>query len=199
MVSATPPVGPPPSAAPPVPEGWLAKFDSNYKTYYYVNLATGKSQWEKPPNMPEAPPAYSHSQNQSPASFSRGQPMPNYGQPPYGQQPYGQQSMYGGGYPPQPGYGYPPQQGYYPQQPMYQQPMYQQPMYQQQQQQIQQPRRSGMGVGTGAALGAGAGLLGGMLLMDAMQPDVTVINNDYGDNGDMGGDMGGMGDMGGGF
>lgn len=78
---------------------------------------------------------------------------PSQGYPPQQQhygQPYGQQ-----GYPPQQGYGgYPPQQGYYPQQGGYQQP----------------PKRQGGGMGGagGMMLGAGAGLVGGALLMDAI-------------------------------
>lgn len=51
------------------------------------------------------------------------------------------------------------------------------------------------------AAGAGAGLLGGMLLGQAMQPD-TVINNYgddyYGGGGDFGGGDFGGGDFGGG-
>ncbi|ODQ69298.1 hypothetical protein LIPSTDRAFT_76074, partial [Lipomyces starkeyi NRRL Y-11557] len=115
MSSGGPPPGPPPSAAPPVPDGWLAKYDTNYNTYYYVNLSTGKSQWEKPPGA-DQPPAYSATQGQR-------------------QQP--QMSV---------------------------------------QQQQQQPQRSGMGAGTGMALGAAGGLVGGMLLADAMSPDVVVVD-----------------------
>jgi hypothetical protein len=83
-------------------------------------------------------------------------------------QPYSQQQSYSqnqgyGGYPPQgyggyPQYGYPPQgYGGYPQQGYYQQPMYGQP-----------PRRSGLGTGGAAALGLGGGLLGGVLLGEAL-------------------------------
>jgi hypothetical protein len=75
-------------------------------------------------------------------------------------------------------------------------PQQQQPVYVQQQPQ----RRTGMGAGTGMALGAAGGLLGGMLLADAMQPDIIENNyydvnnvNDYG-----GGDWGGGDDFGGG-
>lgn len=54
-------------------------------------------------------------------------------------------------------------------------------------------------------LGAGAGMLGGFLLADAMTPDVYVENNnyDYGggdyDGGDFGGGDFGGGDFGGDF
>lgn len=40
-----PPAGPPP---PSVPEGWKPEFDDRYKQWYFVNLHTGKSQWERP-------------------------------------------------------------------------------------------------------------------------------------------------------
>jgi hypothetical protein len=88
----------------------------------------------------------------------------------YSQQPnYGQQQQYGGG-----GYGqqqgYPPQ-GYgggYPQQGYGQQGGYGGGGYGQQQQ-YGQPRKSGgLGTAGGAALGVGGGLIGGMLLMDAI-------------------------------
>jgi hypothetical protein len=77
---------------------------------------------------------------------------PGYGAPQYGQPgPYGQ---HGGGYYPQ--QGYPPQMGYgghgYPQQ-------------------YGRPQRSGgggMGMAGGAALGVGAGLIGGALVADAI-------------------------------
>jgi WW domain len=47
-----PPQGPPPPA---VPEGWTARFDEHYQRWYYVNLATKKSQWEKPEFPVEVP------------------------------------------------------------------------------------------------------------------------------------------------
>ncbi|KAI5286144.1 hypothetical protein KEM54_000029 [Ascosphaera aggregata] len=53
-----PPSGPPP---PSVPPGWKAQFDERYKEWYYVDLSTGKSQWEKPtgPEPQGPPPSYS--------------------------------------------------------------------------------------------------------------------------------------------
>nr|POE53447.1 ww domain-containing protein wwm1 [Quercus suber] len=154
-----------------------------------------------------------------------------YGQQAYGQQqsygqsspaPYGQQELppreekskglfgklagkFGGGSssrPPQqfgqqyPQQGYPPQQyGGYPQQGGY---------YPQQQQQQQRHGGGGMGAG-GMLLGAGAGLVGGALLMDAVEDhDQNEYNQGYqagADNGggDDGGDGGGDdgGDFGG--
>ncbi|KAE8147941.1 hypothetical protein BDV25DRAFT_131646 [Aspergillus avenaceus] len=44
-MSFAPPPGPPPPA---LPEGWKAQFDHRYKQWFYVNLRTGKSQWERP-------------------------------------------------------------------------------------------------------------------------------------------------------
>jgi hypothetical protein len=106
-----------------------------------------------------------------------GQPQPGYGNQQYGQQPYG-------GYPPQGGYGnYPPQGGYYQQGP---------PQggyygggggYPQQQQGYggrQGKSGGGMGAAGGAALGLGAGLVGGMLIADAMQDhDQEVYNQGF--------------------
>ncbi|RPB00012.1 hypothetical protein L873DRAFT_1827754 [Choiromyces venosus 120613-1] len=47
-----PPPGPPP---PIVPDGWIAQYDPIYRRFYYVNLATQRSQWEKPPGTVDAP------------------------------------------------------------------------------------------------------------------------------------------------
>lgn len=68
--------------------------------------------------------------------------------------------------------------------------MYQQPMYQQ-----APPKRNNHAMRNGL-LGAGAGMVGGFLLADAMQPDVIIENNYEG--GYDGGDFGG-GDFGGDF
>jgi len=119
-----------------------------------------------------------------PQGYGGGYQQQPYGQQPYGQQPYGQQY-------PQQGYGgYPPQQQYYPPQGGYAQ---------------QPPRRQGGGMGTagGAMLGAGAGLVGGMLLMDAIDDhNQEEYNEGYqdgaaADDGGYGGDDGG--DFGGDF
>ncbi|WPH03300.1 Hypothetical protein R9X50_00617700 [Acrodontium crateriforme] len=113
------------------------------------------------------------------------------------QQNYGggyPQQQYGGGYsnqgyPPQgyPPQGYPPQGGYY------------------QQQQPARKQGGGMGALGGGLLGAGAGLVGGALLMDAIEDhDQNEYNQGYeagADNGNYGGDDGGDfgGDGGGDF
>jgi hypothetical protein len=33
---------------PSLPQGWIAQWDGTSKTYYFVQLSTGKSQWETP-------------------------------------------------------------------------------------------------------------------------------------------------------
>lgn len=47
-----PPSGPPP---PEVPPGWIARWDPRYQTFFYVNLATKQSQWDKPPGTIDRP------------------------------------------------------------------------------------------------------------------------------------------------
>jgi len=103
-----------------------------------------------------------------------------YNRPPP-QQPYYQQ-----GPPPGPGYGYgpppagygPPPAGYYPPGG----PGYYGGGYQ------QQPQRQGMGAGTAAALGVGGGLLGGLLIGDALEGAGDGGDGGYGgDGGDFGG------------
>ncbi|KAF4978342.1 hypothetical protein FZEAL_5264, partial [Fusarium zealandicum] len=38
----------PPSDKPPLPEGWTAQFDQQHQRWYYVEVATGRTQWEAP-------------------------------------------------------------------------------------------------------------------------------------------------------
>ncbi|KAI9772798.1 MAG: hypothetical protein M1839_002299 [Geoglossum umbratile] len=121
--------------------------------------------------------------------FGGGSPHKQHSPQPH-QQPYGG--------PPQPGYGnYPPPGGYpyYPQQGGY---------YPPQQQQQQHGRRPGGGLGAGgaAALGLGGGLLGGVLLADAIDDHNQAeydqgYDQGFGDGG--GGFDGGGFDGGGGF
>jgi hypothetical protein len=60
------PSGPPP---PKVPEGWKAVWNDQYKEWFYVNLHTKASQWDKPtepalkPGEEAAPPGYSSGPN----------------------------------------------------------------------------------------------------------------------------------------
>ncbi|KJZ77087.1 hypothetical protein HIM_03408 [Hirsutella minnesotensis 3608] len=43
-----PPSGPPPPHAPEVPAGWAARWNDQYKEWFYVNVYTKQSQWERP-------------------------------------------------------------------------------------------------------------------------------------------------------
>lgn len=136
-----------------------------------------------------------HAPQQGGAYPGGGQPAYGYGQGGYGGGVggYGGQPGYGGGY----GGGYPPQHGGmgyggYPQQGYGGGGMMQQP-----------PRQSGgMGAMGGAALGAGAGLVGGMMIGEAMEDhDQNEYNQGYDQGQDSNGggdDYGGGDDMGGG-
>ncbi|KAF7593160.1 hypothetical protein BBP40_011873 [Aspergillus hancockii] len=57
-MSFAPPPGPPPPA---LPEGWKAQFDDRYNQWFFINLRTGKSQWDLPQGPAEqelhAPPS----------------------------------------------------------------------------------------------------------------------------------------------
>ncbi|KAK2809222.1 hypothetical protein FQN50_004058 [Emmonsiellopsis sp. PD_5] len=44
------PAGPPPGYPPPLPEGWIQRWDQNYQRAYYVEQATGRPYWEAPFN-----------------------------------------------------------------------------------------------------------------------------------------------------
>ena len=67
MADFAPPPGPPP---PRVPEGWKAVWNEQYREWFYVNIYTKQSQWDKP-----AEPQYSV--NASPPGASPGAP-PGY-------------------------------------------------------------------------------------------------------------------------
>ncbi|KAH7058931.1 hypothetical protein B0J12DRAFT_737545 [Macrophomina phaseolina] len=69
MADFAPPPGPPP---PKVPEGWKAQWNEQYHEWFYVNIYTKQSQWEKPTEPiyppseggappPGPPPSYTHS------------------------------------------------------------------------------------------------------------------------------------------
>ncbi|KAH8714152.1 hypothetical protein BGZ61DRAFT_530819 [Ilyonectria robusta] len=71
-----PPSGPPPPKAPVVPEGWTARWNDQYKEWFYVNIHTKQSQWDKPtaPAYPAGngapdgpPPGYVHSDSPAPS------------------------------------------------------------------------------------------------------------------------------------
>jgi len=58
-MSFAPPSSPPP---PPVPPGWKAQWNDKHKSWFFVNLRTGVSQWEDPGNLQaDAPPSYEQS------------------------------------------------------------------------------------------------------------------------------------------
>jgi hypothetical protein len=57
-----------------MPEGWVAKFDDRYQRFYYVNIATKKSQWDKPPGTVDAPVL-----GQGNSVSSKGDRPPSYG------------------------------------------------------------------------------------------------------------------------
>lgn len=65
MATFAPPPGPPPSA----PEGWKAQFDTGYKEWFYINLLTGKSQWERPRAPARADPDGGLSSSEPPPSY----------------------------------------------------------------------------------------------------------------------------------
>ncbi|CEI65214.1 hypothetical protein FVEN_g6349 [Fusarium venenatum] len=48
MADFAPPAGPPPPKAPEVPAGWAVRWNDQYKEWFYVNVYTKQSQWEKP-------------------------------------------------------------------------------------------------------------------------------------------------------
>lgn len=130
-----------PKNPPSVPQGWLARYDDEYKTFYYIDLKTKKSQWEAPPGTSfekstdkVLPPPYSPYGSNSSQPQIPNQTRPNPQQA-YSQQAYPQQQV-----PPQ-GYGQPPHQYV--------------------QQLPQTPRMSGMGLG--------GGLLGGILIGNMMR------------------------------
>ncbi|KOC17969.1 WW domain protein [Aspergillus flavus AF70] len=84
-MSFAPPPGPPPPA---VPEGWKAQFDDRYKQWFFVNLRTGKSQWESPQGPAqeelhappsEAPPSYEESGPANPSAVHGANEKKNLG------------------------------------------------------------------------------------------------------------------------
>ncbi|KAL2890914.1 WW domain-containing protein WWM1 [Ceratocystis lukuohia] len=83
MADFAPPSGPPPPQEPQVPPGWTARWNDQYKQWFYVNLYTKQSQWEVPrepvypPNEappPGAPPGYVPGHNQPAPSDTKKNP-----------------------------------------------------------------------------------------------------------------------------
>ncbi|KAL2109432.1 hypothetical protein VUR80DRAFT_2490 [Thermomyces stellatus] len=83
MSEFAPPPGPPPPKAPEVPPGWLAQWNEQYKEWFYVNLTTKQSQWEKPtspafdestrppPPPDDAPPDYTPGDGPAPSDTKK--------------------------------------------------------------------------------------------------------------------------------
>ncbi|KAF2734868.1 hypothetical protein EJ04DRAFT_576568 [Polyplosphaeria fusca] len=78
MSEFAPPTGPPP---PKVPEGWKAVWNDQYSEWFFVNIYTKKSQWDKPdtpvyppgeqPLALDAPPTYAPSKSPAPTDEKR--------------------------------------------------------------------------------------------------------------------------------
>lgn len=80
MADYAPPTGPPPPKAPEVPAGWVARWNDQYKEWFYVNVYTKKSQWDKPTvpvfpvdeNAPtDPPPGYEHGTGPAPTDTKK--------------------------------------------------------------------------------------------------------------------------------
>lgn len=89
----------PPSDKPPLPEGWKALFDQNYQRWYYLETATGKTQWEAPPPPPPPPAPISRpgeDASRGYSDYSQQSSQSGYGGQGYGGPQYGNQGGYGG-------------------------------------------------------------------------------------------------------
>ncbi|RMZ77406.1 hypothetical protein DV738_g4365, partial [Chaetothyriales sp. CBS 135597] len=82
--SAPPPQGQ--AGLPPLPPGWIAQWDQNSQRYFYVEQATGRTQWEAPVAAYGAPSGYA-----PPSGY--GAPPSGYGAPPHGA--YGSHDQHG--------------------------------------------------------------------------------------------------------
>lgn len=81
MADYAPPTGPPP---PKVPDGWKAVWNAQYNEWFYVNVHTKASTWDKPTEPayaapqdgapPGAPPGYDHSTAQNVGSEKSNNP-----------------------------------------------------------------------------------------------------------------------------
>jgi len=185
-----------------LPQGWVQQYDPNYKTWFYVNTneQPPRSSWVHPLGAlapPPGPPPGA-SPNRDPAygggGWNQGPPQQYNSASGYGSPPPGgwnnsppPQSSYGGyGYngPPQGNYGsgYPPQE---------QRGWFGGGGHQQPPQYVQAPpKKSGPGMGT-ALLAGGAGLVGGALLMDAIEDhDRNEYDQGYNQGFDQGNDQG---------
>lgn len=71
-----------PSHEPPqLPLGWIAQYDANSKKYYFVEISSGRSQWDIPTQAAQTPTPGADSPFQQPGAQS---PYPQPGQQPDG-------------------------------------------------------------------------------------------------------------------
>ena len=85
-----------PENLPPLPQGWVAQWDSQQSRYYYAEQATGRTQWERP-----LPPGYSANPPMGGSDHTRGHGVPYAG----GHGDYSHGGQYGGGHGGHGGYG----------------------------------------------------------------------------------------------
>ncbi|KAJ3721140.1 hypothetical protein EV361DRAFT_883937 [Lentinula raphanica] len=175
----------------PLPPGWVTQYDSNYRTWFYVNTGVNPpvTTWTHPLGAPPTspppssygPPAgppppgpggpgygYDQRQGQYQPGYNSGyQPSPPpqqyYGGSP--QPPYGQSPGYGG-----PGYGGPGYGGYREEENrgFFNRPSSNAPQQAYASSPPPPPKKSGMGMGTMLGVGA-AGLVGGALIGEMIE------------------------------
>lgn len=86
---APPPPYNPPADKPPLPAGWIPQWDDYYQRWFYVEEATGRSQWEAP--------GYEHAAAAGYGGDTRGHGSEQYGYGGYAV-PYGGHGGYKGEY-----------------------------------------------------------------------------------------------------
>ncbi|KAF2084399.1 hypothetical protein K490DRAFT_75916 [Saccharata proteae CBS 121410] len=69
----SPDAGPTDPHLPELPSGWIAQWDGTSRKYYYVQISTGHSQWDKPTS--EEPVGTRGSRSNTPANAIRDQPI----------------------------------------------------------------------------------------------------------------------------
>jgi len=217
-MASPPPYGqqPPPNVdTRQLPPGWTEQYNWDYRQWFYVNIRENppRSSWEHPLgpmqqqfSPPLGPPPPNRDFNRSPYGPPGGG-YGGYGGGPEYQGGYNQgppPGGYGGGYGGPPGgYGGAPGGGYgggYQENRGYGGPSYGGPSPQPQTVIVEEQRKkkSGMGLGTGLLAG-GAGLVGGALLMDAIEDhDQDEREEGYDQGFDQGEDYNDGGDFGGG-
>jgi len=150
-----------------LPPGWIEQYERNYDAWFYVdtNVTPPVTSWthpasfQPPPGPPPGGPQYGGGYGQPPPQNYPPQQYGGYNQPGYNQGGgYNQPPAYGGYGGPQQGYGgSSPGRGYGS---GYQEPVYEPTI---------PPKKPGMSNGAKVALGAGAGLLGGLAIADVFE------------------------------